>query len=72
MGLRLREGVDLPALANRFGLATRALIDADRFAFYGDLGFVWRDGGRIGVTEAGAGVLDALLGELVHGDLVAA
>ncbi len=72
MGLRLREGVDLPALANRFGLATPALIDADRFAFYRDLGFVWRDGGRIGVTEAGAGVLDALLGELVHGDLVAA
>lgn len=65
MGLRLREGVDLGALAQRFGLPAAALIEADRLAFHEKLGLVWHNGDRIGATSRGMPLLDALLGELV-------
>jgi putative oxygen-independent coproporphyrinogen III oxidase len=68
MGLRLNEGVDLAALSARFGLS--GLIDERRFALHESNGLVWRHGGRIGVTEAGFPLLDALLAELVSGELV--
>nr|WP_137678437.1 radical SAM family heme chaperone HemW [Parerythrobacter lutipelagi] len=71
MGLRLREGIDLTALGQRFDLRRDALVDQERLDFYRNLGFVWERGGRIGATQAGMGVLDALLGELVASDLVA-
>lgn len=71
MGLRLREGIDLTALGQRFDLRRDALIDQERLDFYRNLGFVWERGRRIGATQAGMGVLDALLGELVASDLVA-
>ena len=70
MGLRLAEGIDLSALAARVALTPDALCDAGRFALYHEQGLVWRDGPRIGVTEAGMPVLDALLGELVPEELV--
>jgi oxygen-independent coproporphyrinogen-3 oxidase len=70
MGLRLREGVDLDVLASRFGLARPALCDEVKAAFYAHQGLVWRDGARLGITESGAPLLDALLGELVPGELV--
>ena len=70
MGLRLSEGIDLAAMSARFGIA--ALIDSGRFEFYQNQGLCWRDGSRIGVTEAGMPLLDALLGELVPAELVAA
>ncbi len=72
MGLRLREGIDLPALSRRFALPESALIDAGRFAFYARQGLCWRQGARIGVTEQGMPLLDALLGELVPAELVGA
>jgi len=72
MGLRLREGVDPAALALRFGLAERELIDAGRLAFHEKLGLTWQRRGRIGVTPQGMPVLDALLGELVPTALAAA
>ncbi len=72
MGLRLGEGVDLAALGARFGFAPDALVDGDRLAFYSAQGLAWRDGARVGVTEAGMPLLDALLGELVPAELVAA
>ena len=72
MGLRLVEGIDLAALENRFGLAASRMIDPERFALLRNLGLVWQRGHRIGVTHAGTPLLDALLGELVHADLVAA
>jgi len=72
MGLRLDEGVDLTALAARFGLATAALCDPAKLAFHAGLGLVWRDGERIGVTDKGMVLLDALLGELIPGELVSA
>ncbi|WJY18271.1 radical SAM family heme chaperone HemW [Alteriqipengyuania flavescens] len=70
MGLRLREGVDLSALAARFGLARPALIDLERVAFYRDLGMVWERGGSIGVSPEAMPLLDALLAELVPAELV--
>jgi oxygen-independent coproporphyrinogen-3 oxidase len=72
MGLRLREGVDLAALAQRLALPATALIDRDRLAFHEQLGLAWSDGKRIGVTAQGMPLLDALLGELVPDALAAA
>jgi len=37
-----------------------------------DLGLVWAQGSRIGVTSRGMPVLDGLLGELVNMELVTA
>lgn len=70
MGLRLREGIDLAALADRFDIAGTALIDADKAAFYARQGLVWQRGSRIGVTAQGLPLLDGLLGELVRPELV--
>ncbi len=70
MGLRLAEGVDLADLEKRFGRVRQELIAADKAQLYGDLGLVWTEGERIGVTEAGMPLLDALLGELVQAELV--
>ncbi len=72
MGMRLREGIDLPALSRRFALPESALIDARCFTFYAGQGLCWRQGARIGVTEQGMPLLDALLGELVPAELVGA
>jgi oxygen-independent coproporphyrinogen-3 oxidase len=72
MGLRLREGVDLAALARRFALPAGDLIDADKLRFYAGLGLVRREENRVAVSEAGMPLLDALLGELVSPSLVAA
>ena len=72
MGLRLREGVDLAALSHRFGFAPADLIEPDKAEFYLRQHLLWRDAGRLGVTEAGMPLLDGLLSELVCGELVAA
>ncbi len=72
MGLRLAEGVDLPALSVRFGLAAEELCNPVKLAFYAEQGLTWQRSGRIGVSEAGMPLLDALLGELVPAELVSA
>lgn len=72
MGLRLREGIELAALAARFSLAPAALLDQAKAELYRQQGLVWQDGARVGVTEAGMPLLDALLGELVPAELVEA
>jgi oxygen-independent coproporphyrinogen-3 oxidase len=72
MGLRLSEGVDLARTGNRFSLPESALCNAEKLAFYERQGLTWRKGSRIGVTEQGMPLLDALLGELVPAELVAA
>jgi oxygen-independent coproporphyrinogen-3 oxidase len=72
MGLRLRAGVDLAALAKRFGIPRSELIEHQRLVFLESLGLAWRDGDRIGVTARGMPVLDALLGELVPAALATA
>jgi len=72
MGLRLREGVDLRELADRFGIAPARLLDPAKRDLYAQLGLVRSTGERIVVTEAGMLLLDALLAELVSPSLVAA
>lgn len=72
MGLRLTEGIDLAALSARFAITPDALIDGRQLEFYSAQGLVTRQEGRITVSEAGMPLLDALLGELVPGDLVSA
>jgi len=72
MGLRLAEGVDLASLARRFGSSPATLIEQRKLEFYRDLGLAWCDGDRVGVSERGMPLLDALLGELVSDDLVTA
>ena len=62
MGLRLREGIDADALAQRFGLAQ--LVDwrrVDRLVLSGHL---IRDGARIALTSSGRLVLDHILGDI--------
>lgn len=72
MGLRLGEGVDLAALAARFALRPDQLCDPAKAAFYAQQKLIWREGARIGVTDAGIKLLDALLAELVPAELVLA
>jgi oxygen-independent coproporphyrinogen-3 oxidase len=72
MGLRLREGIDLAGLAARFDLTPAALLDPAKAELYRKQGLVWQDGPKVGVTEAGMPLLDALLGELVPAELVEA
>lgn len=72
MGLRLTEGVELGALAERFSLPPSAMCDPDKLEFYAKQGLCWQRGDRIGVSEAGMPLLDALLGELVPAELLAA
>ena len=72
MGLRLDEGVDLAALSQRLRMPEAALIDRHRLGFHQQLGLAWSDGSRVGATEAGMPLLDALLAELVPDALAAA
>ena len=72
MGLRLAEGIDLEALCARFSMPQSALLDMREVERHKDLGFVWSDGPRVGVTDAGMPLLDALLAKLVADDLVTA
>lgn len=72
MGLRLAEGIDLSALARRFGFGRDALIEPPQLARYRDLGMIWTEGDRIGVTAKGFPLLDGLLAELVSEELVSA
>ena len=61
MGLRLAEGAD----AGRFARLAGTPLDADAVAELDGLGLIWRDGARIGATEAGRRVLDAVLRHLL-------
>lgn len=72
MGLRLAEGVDVKALAARFGFAESDLVVPAKRAFYTGIGLLDNTGDRLAVTGKGMPLLDALLGELVPASLVAA
>ena len=61
-----------PKLAAAALLVEAALVDGGKISTFESLGFVWRDGDRMGVTSKGMPVLDALLGELVSNELVSA
>lgn len=64
MGLRLAEGIDPNALAERLG--TAAIVDqaaVDRLVGHG---LMWREGGRIGTSVAGRLLLDSILTEVAR------
>jgi oxygen-independent coproporphyrinogen-3 oxidase len=61
MGLRLAEGIDPDALAERFG---RALIDEEATRRLQQLGLVERSPGRLRVTPPGRLLLDRILAEV--------
>ena len=62
MGLRLREGIDAAAIAERFGLAS--IVDWPRVERLVESGHLRSDGKRIALTAAGRLVLDHVLGEI--------
>jgi oxygen-independent coproporphyrinogen-3 oxidase len=62
MGLRLREGMDARALADRFGLDS--VVDWARVDRLAASGHLERDGTHIRLTAAGRLVLDHILGEI--------
>ena len=67
--------VDVPirGLTDQGSVQSRAaLIDPAKAAFHARNGLVWQQGDRLGVTDAGMLLLDALLAELVAPGLVAA
>jgi oxygen-independent coproporphyrinogen-3 oxidase len=62
MGLRMREGIDAEAIADRFGL--EAVVDWTRIDRLAASGHLERDGARIRLTPAGRLVLDHILGDI--------
>jgi oxygen-independent coproporphyrinogen-3 oxidase len=62
MGMRLSEGIDAGAIAQRFGLTS--IVDWPRVDRLVDLGYLSRDGERIAVTPSGRLLLEAILGEI--------
>ena len=63
MGLRLREGVDVARVAHASNMADP--VDWSAVAKLASHGLVVREGERLRVAEAGFGVLDAILVEVV-------
>ena len=62
MGLRLTEGIDPRAIADRFGLSS--IVDWERVDRLVHSGHVTREGQRIAITSKGRLLLDAILGEI--------
>jgi oxygen-independent coproporphyrinogen-3 oxidase len=62
MGLRLREGIDPDAIAERFGLP--AIVEWNRIDRLVRSGHMLRSGTRIALTSAGRLLLDHILGEI--------
>jgi len=62
MGLRLTEGIDAQAIADRFGMSS--IVDWERVDRLVHSGHLMRDGTRIALTAKGRLLLDAILGEI--------
>jgi oxygen-independent coproporphyrinogen-3 oxidase len=69
MGLRLTEGIDAEAIADRFGLPT--IVDWPRVDRLVNSGHLTRDGARIALTAQGRLLLDAILGEIAMSEPIA-
>jgi putative oxygen-independent coproporphyrinogen III oxidase len=65
MGLRLREGVDISALSDRFAIDSADLLDWKAVDKLQNLDFVHRDVWTIQVTPKGFPLLDAILPQIV-------
>ena len=62
MGLRLREGIDVDAIARRFGLSS--IVDWGKVDRLVKSGHLVREGSRTAPTPRGRLLLDAILGEI--------
>ena len=62
MGLRLAEGIDAEAIAERFGLCS--IVDWQRVDRLVASGHLMREGARIAATAKGRLLLDRILGEI--------
>lgn len=71
MGLRLAEGVDVAALATRFGFTPEELVNQGKIDLYVRQGLLTQ-GRTLQVTPEGMAVLDGLLAEVIHDSLVSA
>ena len=69
MGLRLREGIDVQALARRFGVPV--LVDWERVSALVCSGHLEQDGTHIALTGTGRLLLDHILGKIAAVDLKA-
>lgn len=69
MGLRLREGIDVDAIAGRFELAS--IVDWAKVNRLVRSGHLTHSGARIAATARGRLLLDAILGEIAIPDLIA-
>jgi oxygen-independent coproporphyrinogen-3 oxidase len=67
MGLRLREGIDAAAIAERFGVGS--LVDWGRVDRLARSGHLTRSGTHIALTGAGRLLLDRILGEIAAVEL---
>jgi putative oxygen-independent coproporphyrinogen III oxidase len=65
MGLRLREGVDISALSDRFAIDSGDLIDFGAVEKLSALGFINRVDEHLSVTLDGFPLLDAILPQIV-------
>ncbi len=65
MGLRLAEGVDLPALAEKTGLAAAQIVDQKAVDHLSGLGLLDAAGGRLTISPRGMPLLDALLPKII-------
>ncbi len=65
MGLRLREGVDISSLSDRFAIDSADLLHWQAVDKLVGLGFVHRDMWKIRVTPKGFPLLDAILPQIV-------
>ncbi len=70
MGLRLAEGVDIAALSQRMQMPEDALLRPSMLRQFGNMGLVWRNGDRVGVTPKGMPLLDAVLAGVIEDDLL--
>ncbi|MFO1259693.1 MAG: radical SAM family heme chaperone HemW [Sphingomonadaceae bacterium] len=65
MGLRLAEGIDIAALAQRIGLERDAMLDYAAIAQLAGHGLLSSDGDHVTVTPQGMLLLDAILPQIV-------
>jgi oxygen-independent coproporphyrinogen-3 oxidase len=72
MGLRLAEGIDLSHVAQKTGVAAKALLDIGAVERIIKLGLIRRDGDHVTLTPQGMPLLDAILPEIVAVEAMAA
>ena len=65
MGLRLREGVDISALSDRFAIDSADMIDFGAVDKLSALGFINRVDGRFQSRSMAFHLLDAILPQIV-------